>query len=458
MTDFQYPYDLNAESCVIGSMLLEPNEIVKVKGSLLSAHFYHAPHQVIYKTLVEMSNGGIGIDVVTLKDQLLKRGLLERAGDIDGLVCILESVPTASNLTFYAHIVKEKYIQRETINQANKLLQLVARDAPAQAIAQVKKDIATLQDSILPMVSPADMLELAIQDIERSRDGYEISTGIDDLDPLIMGLRKGAVYVMAGDTSHGKTAVALNFVKHNLTRKTCNVKVAYYTYDMSSKYIALRLAGLFMGVNVRRFCLPNGSKFVGDDQQEHSSCYSREELESIKTGLRGVLKEHGDRLLIRGFTSLSEIEQDLACGNADIVVIDYIQTAVSAQQYKPLAQAIGDYMKEVKRLADKYNACFLVLSQFHRTNAEQLSKKSRQLSDIKESSSIEQGADVIIFLEWVYRTSLGNGKSYAEAKQYFNDYLVRVMKNNIGGCGLLEIHFDPILQNFRSKETHELPF
>lgn len=142
-TDFIYPYDINAESALLGSLILDNSQLGEVVNMLKTEYFYHIPHQLIYGVIMDLYNRHEPFDSVIIKNELIKKGELDKAGGLENIVAIFESVPTASNAVFYARIIKEKYILRRIINLCNGILQKAAKSAiePSELIKEMTDGI-----------------------------------------------------------------------------------------------------------------------------------------------------------------------------------------------------------------------------------------------------------------------------------------------------------------------------
>ena len=420
------PHDLNAETGLIGAMLLDNYCIPIVRGMVRADDFYHSMHGTIYKAIVSLSDISRGVDIVTLKDHLLKQGLLEKCGGYEKIVSIIESVPTASNAVYYAGIIKEK-------SQIRMAQQLSGQINTAKTLGEVntyKRKLEEVTNQRITTKDLAALLEEFIADTQRNKNGFEMTTGLDELDRLTIGLQRSSTYVVVGDTSHGKTALAIFATIKNLIR--C-IRVLYYTYDMSARKLVARMASVSASLPLMWLLYPM--------QYPH-------EQEQIINATREVVKRYqiDNQLTVKSFVSLDEIESDMASSEPGLVIIDFIQNAIDYVKwdgYTNEEQKLRQYSMRCKSLAEKYKCCMVLLSQFSKP-VDKRTKLLRTMHDIKGASAISQNADVVMLIEYLYKNT-GNFEDE-------NKVVVNVAKNNIGPTGVKNLHFNSSLQVYSSPD------
>jgi replicative DNA helicase len=421
-------FSTDYELALVANLFHKPNNINKVRGMLLGSEFYSNDLGIAFTKLIDMNNAGLPINKVTLETELKKSG---KANNLTALIDTLVKYDYLTNLqnTFYIGEIHKSFIKRHTKENLILATKAIDTNQSSERVDEILRYVDKLKDTIKAPESCADLLEVALECVERNLKGFEITTGITELDYLLTLSRKKFV-VIGAETSSGKTSFAIHTVLQNLSRG--DSKIGYFTYDMSAPFVVLRLAAAGAGIPAIHASMP--VKFP--DAQENLKIKTREFIRKY---------ESTNKILVKGFLTLNQIERELACDDYSFIVIDYIQTAIN-RNYKTIynrAETIGNYCAELKAIADKYNVCIIGLSQFNRPAKQPGQKivRERQLSDLLGSSSIEQSADVVALFSWEYRFDKEANK---------NKYLIDVAKNNMGITDRKIVHFDPILQVFRA--------
>lgn len=415
-------YDLAAETGLIGSMLIDNFCIPIIRGMVRCDDFYNSKHGFIYRSIVALADMSKGVDIVTLKDHLLRNSQLEKAGGIENIISILESVPTSSNAKYYAEIIKEK-------SQVRMAQQISGQINSSKTLAEVNQYKHKLEEVTNRRLTTSDlgaMLDEFISDTQRNKNGFEITTGLNCLDRVTMGFQRSSTYVIVGDTSHGKTALALYGVMKNLER---GIRVNYYTFDMSARKLVARLASVTAKLPLKWLLYPMEFPV---------------EQEKIISKTREIVKRYqvDNQLVVKSFVSIDEIESDMAVGNPGVIFIDFIQNAVDYADWKGYIneeQKLRQYSMRCKTLAEKYKCCMVLLSQFAKP-VDRRTKMVRSIHDIKGASAIGQNADVVMLIEYIYKTT----GDWADE----NKATVNVVKNNIGSTENIGLYFNPLYQSF----------
>ncbi len=388
------PHSTEAEMGVLGCALLEPNQCIgecieKLKDDGKSA-FYDLRHQTIYETLSEMFNARRAIDLITVQQNLKDRQLLEQVGGIAYLSQLQDAVPSAANLSYYLEIVREKYLLRKLIATCSGVVgKVYDYEGEVEALLdEVEKEILHVNESrVQNGVQPVGTLvHEAIATIENyfGRNGQlgGLATGFADLDKMTDGLHGGEMIIVAARPSMGKTSLAMNIAEH--VAMELKLPVGVFSLEMSAASLILRMMCSLARVNLRQIRegfmseadfpkLTNAagrlsaSKLFIDDTAGLS-------ILQLRARARRMHQQHGIKLF----------------------VIDYLQlcnsTARRAQENRQ--QEIADISSGVKALAKELNVPIIVLSQLNRELEKDKSRKPR-LSDLRESGSIEQDADLV---------------------------------------------------------------
>lgn len=431
------PQNIDAEVGVLGSMLLD-NDTVNLAVQMLSRDsFYKTAHQELFQTIVDLYDRNRAVDPVILKEELNKRSLLEKVGGIEYLLDLEESVPTAANIEYYARIVQEKAVKRSLIDAAVK----IQKDSYEEAY-----DSDTLLDKAeslvfevgkrkisAPSTELSEILKPVFDQIEKYHDKKGrltgLSTGYADLDDMTCGLQPSELIIVAGRPSMGKTSLALNILQHIGIVE--NKPVVLFSLEMSSNQIA---------------------------QNMLCSC-ARINAHSLR---RGFLKDHewSQLSLAMGTLSEGEIYIDDTPGlsilelkakarrlksrhDIQLMVVDYMQL-MEAPRAENRQQEISVISRGLKSLARELGIPIIAVSQLNRAVESREDNKPR-MSDLRESGSIEQDADVImlLFREEYYATEEKPAKNPGVSE-------IIIAKQRNGPTGTVKLTFLKEFMRFES--------
>jgi len=386
------PESLAAEAAVLGSMIIDPECIGEVVEFLEMSAFYRVEHQMIFDSLVslyEKSRGGV-IDGVLLRDELEKRKWLEEVGGVEYLTKLAESVPSSANVMYYAGIVKDKMLLRELIAATSEILDEAYDQAgeTKEKLDEAERKIFAVTDKNITGNAEAikDLVARSYELIEK-RDGSHvtgIATGYYELDELTCGLQNGEMIIVAGRPSMGKTSLALNMAEYiGLVEK---MPVAVFSLEMGRQQLAERFlcsVGEVDSQKVRRGLLG----------EEH---YSRL-VEAC-----GLLSEAP--IYVDDTSTLTPLELRAKSRRLKslygirCVIVDYLQLMhLGSGRVESRQQEITTISRYLKALARELSVPVVVLSQLNRSPEGREGHKPR-MSDLRESGSIEQDADVVMLL------------------------------------------------------------
>jgi len=396
------PHSVEAEMGVLSCMLISPNECIgecveKFKSG--PEVFYDLRHQTIFATILEMYDARQPIDVITLQQKLKDKQLLEQVGGIAYLSPLPDVVPSAANLSYYLEIVKEKYLLRKMIQTCTDVVGRVYDfEGEVDALMdEVERDILRISEARVQEHSSniKELVKRAINQIEdfHQRQGMltGVATGFTDLDKMTSGLHPGEMIVIAARPSMGKTSLAMNIAEHVALEQ--KLPVGVFSLEMTSESLVLRMLCSRSRVNMRNVRdgflaerdfpkltsaagkLANAPLFIDD-----SSGLS---ILQLRAKARRMAQQYGIKLF----------------------VIDYLQLLHStARRAENRQQEIADISNGVKSLAKELNVPVIVLSQLNRELEKDKNRKPR-MSDLRESGSIEQDADLVGLL---YKPSAGD--------------------------------------------------
>ncbi|MEE9370855.1 MAG: replicative DNA helicase, partial [Sedimentisphaerales bacterium] len=375
-------------------MIIDPECINDVVERLGASAFYRIHHQLIFDALVALyeKNRGEGLDAVLLRDELKKRNHLEEVGGVEYIAKILDSVPSTANVMYYAGIVKNKQLLRELINAASEILNDAYNEAgePSEKLDSAEYKIFTVTDKNVrgTVFSIAELVTQAYKLIEE-REGKQghitgLPTGYYQLDDWTCGLQDGEMIVIASRPSMGKTSLALNIAEHIGVQE--RLPVAIFSLETGRQQLAERF-------------LCSASEI--DSQKVRKGLLSIEDYEKIVEAC-GFLSEAPiyiddtaalTPLQLRAKARRLKSRHDIRC-----IIVDYLQLMhLGAGRVESRQQEITTISRYIKSLARELNIPVVVLSQLNRS-PESREKHRPRMSDLRESGSIEQDADVVMLL------------------------------------------------------------
>jgi replicative DNA helicase len=405
------PVNLDAERFVLGAILMDDVLYIQVAGTLQSEDFSLEKHRRIFLRMGELYERGERIDRVTVANELMKQNQLESVDGVSYLVSLDEGLPALANLDSYVRIVKDKSVLRRIIFTSQKLIDrcIVGEEEPDQILASAEENLLKLGETRAQdaLVSPKRILEEFDGGINAFLDPSKrikgLSTGFLKLDEMTGGLHAGELVILAARPSMGKTALALNIAQH-VAMHPEKQTVAVFSLEMSRESLLTRMicAGArvdqqkfragYLNQDERRRLAKTASElvqapiYIGDTSGTH--------MMDIHAKLRRLKAEHGLAL----------------------VVIDYLQLMSGRGRYENRNQEISTISRGLKLLAKDLKVPMLVLSQLNRAPETRPGDHRPQLSDLRESGSIEQDADLVafIFREEVYKQEDERLKGLAE--------------------------------------------
>lgn len=386
------PQDVAAEQSALGSMLLSKDAIADCVETLTSKDFYRPAHESIYEAVLDLYARGEPVDAVTVSDELSKRGDLARIGGTAYLYQLINGVPTAANAGYYAEIVAERAVLRRLVEAGTRIVQM----GYAQGGGDVDDIVNLAQAEVYGVADKrggedyhalGSLLEPTMDEIEHaagtSGEMLGVPTGFTDLDELTNGLHPGQMIIVAARPAVGKSTLALDIarsaaIKHELA-------TVVFSLEMSRTEITMRLLSAESEIP-----LQNMRKGTMRDQDWARMAETQGRI-------------HGAPLFIDDSPNMSLMEIRAKCRrlkqrhNLKLVVVDYLQLMSSGKRVESRQQEVAEFSRALKLLAKELEVPVIALSQLNR-GPEQRTDKKPQMSDLRESGSIEQDADVVILL------------------------------------------------------------
>jgi len=397
------PQNIDAEQSVLGAVLLENEAINKVTEHIIPEDFYRESHRKIFQGMLELLEKNEPVDLITLTDELKKKNHLADVGGPAYIASLADNIPTASNVAYYAKIVREKAILRRLVNTATEIVTKGYEDS-----GNVEDVLDQAERSIFEItrkgVNPSffdlkTVVKESFKTIERLYEKKDfvtgVPTGFQELDRLTAGLQPADLIIVAGRPSMGKTALCLNIAQYAASE--ASVPVAIFSLEMSKEQIALRMLcseGRVDAQQLRRGFLTDQDwrKLI-----KAADLLSRAPIFIDDTPAMSVLEMRAKARRLK------------AEHNLGLIIIDYLQLMRGRSGTDSREQEISDISRSLKALAKELNLPVLALSQLNR-RVEERPIKRPQLADLRESGAIEQDADVIAFIyrEEVYNRSEEN--------------------------------------------------
>ena len=440
MTDNLPPQNIEAEQAVLGAIFLNTDALADAMEYVEADDFYRRAHQILFQAMLDLNNDGEAIDVLTVQNYLTTNNQLDDVGGVAYIAELATSVPTAANAGYYAKIVEEKSMLRRLISTATNIITQANNG---------DDDVPSLLDSAERQIMDVserrnrsgfreikDVLNETLSDIDRlsqqSEDITGLPTGYREFDKMTAGLQPDNLIILAARPAVGKTAFALNIAQNVAT--STDTSVAIFSLEMSAESLVNRMLcaegsinanhlrtgqldeGEWQNLIVAMGALSNTSIFIDDTPGI--------KMAEIRAKCRRLAKEKG---------------------NLGLVVIDYLQL-IEGSNKESRQQEVSEISRQLKKLAKELSVPILALSQLSR-GVEQRQDKRPVLSDIRESGSIEQDADIVAFLYRDDYYERGESKSEEDGddqdslNQDVGEVELIIEKNRAGARGTVKLLF-----------------
>lgn len=440
--DKTIPANPEAEEAVLGSLLIDPDAILKVASFLEPDDFYREKNGWIYRAILDLHERREPADFVTLVDELERRAQLQQVGGTAYITSLINSVPTAVHVEHYAHIVERTATLRRLIAAAGQIAALAYEEAEdvdevvdrAEQLIfnvserRIRRDLTPVRQIMHTVVDRLDYLH------RHKGDLLGVPSGFSKLDKLLGGFQKSDLIILAARPGVGKTSLALNIAVN--AAKRYGQRVAFFSLEMSSEQLVQRLLAAETGINQQRLRLGE----INDDEWP------------MLMEAAGVLSE--TMLFIDDTPAVSALELRTkarrlqAEHGLDMVIVDYLQLMRSDTRSENRVQEISYISRALKSLARELEVPLIALSQLSRA-VEARSDHKPVLSDLRESGAIEQDADVVMF---IYREEMV--KENTERKNIAD---VIVAKHRNGPTDTVPLYFDKTLTRFADLELTKEP-
>lgn len=428
MLDRVPPQNIEAEQSVLGAILIEQSSIAKISDMMQPEDFYREAHRLVFRAAMVLFERGEAIDFITVTDILRREGTLEQAGGISYITSLANGVPTAANITYHAKIVQEKSLLRRLINAATEIASLGYAESE-----EVERILDQSEQKILEVATRKSGQEYQpikeiifntldkIDEMHKAKGGITgIPTGFMNLDKLTGGFQRADLILIAARPSMGKTAFVLNVAQYMATRD--KKSVAIFSLEMPKEQLAMRMMCAEGLIDSQRFRTGNmsneeWSKLVDAADRLSGSPMFIDDTANVtaielRNKARRISKEHG----------------------LDCIIIDYLQLMDGGAHSRidNRQQQISDISRSLKALARELRVPVIALSQLSRGPESRTSRRP-MLSDLRESGSLEQDADLVAFL---YRDDYYNPET---DKKNITELIIA--KNRNGPTETVELYF-----------------
>ena len=440
----QLPASIEAEQALLGSIIVSPDSFDKISGIISTEDFYLDEHKHIYSALLSMYAKNKTIDVVTLVNALVENGDRDEAGGVQYITLIAESVPSAANIKDYARIVKDKATLRKVISVCDEINEDAYNESDVRTVIDSAEqkifDISHNKDT-KEFRHIRDVLQNVYQDMELLAENKgKVSgakTGFSGVDRMLVQMGKGDIVIVGARPGMGKTSFALNIATN--VAKSTKKAVAIFSLEMSAEQLASRVLS---------------SEAMVDSHSMRTGQLKNEDWDNIADVISSL---SGCEIYIDDTSSITTTEMKSKLRrlpDLSLVVIDYIGLMQSTSNSDNRAQQVGEISRNLKIMAKEFGVPFIVCAQLNRgTESRPGAGKRPTLADLRDSGSIEQDADIVLFLyRDEYYKDISGAESSPEEADSANTAEVIIAKNRHGSVGNVKMGWIGQFTKFRTLE------
>ncbi len=429
------PQNIDAERSLLGAVLTEQSVMLDVLEILKPDDFYRQDHSMIFTAMVRLFNMSKPIDIITVTEELTSMGEITKAGGAQYIISLTDDVQIASNALQYAEIIADKAVQRRLIKAGSDIVKEAY--SPEGDIGMLLEEAerkifdVSQRRNTKSYISISDVLPAVyeeISELSQGKDPFGIPTGFKELDNILYGLHSPDLVVVAARPGMGKTAFMLNIAQYAAVRK--NFPVAVFNLEMSNEQLVKRLISSEAGIESEK--LKNG-KLTTEDWNSFAGIFDT-------LGSAPIYFDDNTNMTISSIRAKCrrlKLEKDIK-----LIIIDYLQLSTSGEDTKGVTRGedVGKISRALKVMARELNVPVIVGSQLNR-DCEKRPDKRPQISDLRESGSIEQDADIVLF---IYRDDV-----YHSDSQFKNIAEIIIGKHRNGPTGNVKLAYIPERMTFR---------
>ena len=427
------PQSLESEQAVLGSIMLRPSVFIEIADKINPDAFYSDKHRKIFEVMLEMSTKNDPIDILTLSHNLREKKILDSIGGSKYITELSNSVPSSTNAEYYADIIEQKYILRRLIESANTLSELGydTEQKPIEDILDIaEKEIFAIAESPkrAKYLTLKDTLGEAWTRLERLHETKGelrgVPTGFKALDEVLSGFQNSDLIILAARPSVGKTTLALDFARLAATKH--NIGIGIFSLEMSSQQLVDRMLAAESRVNAWNLR-------TGRLSSDHDFSQLRDSLDKLSKAPIYIDDQPSSSIVhIRSTARRMKAEH-----NIGMIIVDYLQLMSTSKAYDSMVNQVTEISHSLKALAREIDVPVIALSQLSR-NVEARGGEPR-LSDLRDSGSIEQDADVVMF---IHREDKQNKDAPPNVAK------IMIEKHRNGPTGHIELYFDEKTSSF----------
>lgn len=429
------PQDIDAEKALLGSIMVRPVGIHDIMDSIRPESFYVEKHGMIYKEMLDLTNKGEPIDLVSLTTKLRERKVIDTVGGIDYLNELVTIVPASTNLTHYADIVAKKSSLRNLISAGDDISELGYQEGPEieDILDQAEKkvlDVTNNSGRIQKFVTARDILPETYETIQKLADNKHelrgVPSGFKHLDDKLGGFQKSDLIILAARPSMGKTSLALDIARK--AAMTHNIPVGIFSLEMSALSLMDRM--LSSEANVDSWKMRTGN-LREQDWLDLTDAMSRLQKAPI------LIDDQPGNSILKMRSTARRMKMEHGLG---MIIVDYLQLITTTKNFDSMVNQVTEISRSLKSLARELNVPVIALSQLNRSVETRGGKP--KLSDLRDSGSIEQDADVVMF---IHRDK--------ESETHIAEILIEKHRN--GPTGTVELVFDGSKTTFIEVEKRD---
>ena len=438
------PFSNEAEQSVLGAILIDPTVINEVLINIKPDYFYIPQNRKIFEVISKMNAMGKTIDFVTVLEAIKEAGVFDDAGGKAYLKNLLEIVPSSKNINVYINIIRERYYLRSLITASRDIIDVAGEgnvdaglllDSAEQKIYEIRQGREVSGLKLIKDVIEGETFDRLskISNPDTRKDYIGIPTGISMLDRVITGLNKSDLIILGARPGMGKTSFALN-IATNVAVKA-NKTVCFFSLEMTRDQLAQRVL--------------SGEAAIKSEKMRTGDLSPEEWTRLVQAG------EHISKAPIyfdetSGITVPEMKAKVRRLGNVDLIIIDYLGLMQSATRKENRVQEVSDITRNLKAMAKELNVPVIACAQLSRATEDKGKSHKPSLSDLRESGSIEQDADIVLFL---YRENYYSSEN-TDPEATYDEHKAEciVAKNRHGETGSIELHWDGQYTRFTSKD------
>ncbi len=440
------PQNLEAEQALLACLLIDKEAIIKVGDLLRPEDFYKEAHAIIYQTMIELFEKHEPIDILSLANRLEEKGKLEEIGGRSYLVSLANTVPTAAHLLSYAEIIRKKATARRLIQAASEITELAFKEDEEieKILDQAERKLFSvsqryLKQTFIPIKDVLTETFERIDELHREKGKLRgLPTGFVDLDNMLGGLQKSDLIILAARPSVGKSALALDIARNVAVQ--AKVPVAIFCLEMSRDQVVDRILCAQAGISLWK--MRTGYLSSSDDGDFSKLAQAMNVLSEAPI----FIDESPLLNVVEVRTKARRLQAEHGLG---LIIIDYLQLMEGVTPKESRVQEVSEISRSLKSIARELNIPILAISQLSRAVEHRSGPAIPKLADLRESGSLEQDSDVVMF---IYRKVMDKGiKNCPENERHLAE--IYIAKHRNGPTGMVRLFFDENSVSFKNLAT-----